>query len=221
MTENVLYFGRTFVQEGPIGLGLLFYLRVILGGFGHAIYTGTTGAGIGIARESRSFLGVLVAVIFFALAIAQHAAWNTIAATFIPGLVDDSAGGVLALLFVIFPITAVVFQAPGFIGLLALATWSSRREARIIMEHLRPELADGVITEAEYRVIGRGLVRSMTEFGTLVSRGPGAWLRQRQLHQLATELAFSRYHRARGEFADTAPATEQSYRDRIRALRPA
>ena len=45
MTENILYFGRTLQENGLVGLGVLFYLRVILGGFGHALYTGTTAAG--------------------------------------------------------------------------------------------------------------------------------------------------------------------------------
>src|SRR5215210_3780890 len=51
MTENILYFGRTYQEDGIIGVGVLFYFRVILGGFGHALYTGTTGAAIGLARE--------------------------------------------------------------------------------------------------------------------------------------------------------------------------
>ena len=36
MTENILYFGRMYQSEGLAGLGVLFYLRVMLGGFGIA-----------------------------------------------------------------------------------------------------------------------------------------------------------------------------------------
>src|SRR2546423_1696685 len=61
MTENVLYFGREYVQDGLVGVGLLFYFRVVLGGLGHALYTGTTGAALGYAREiQHRWLGLLL-----------------------------------------------------------------------------------------------------------------------------------------------------------------
>jgi RsiW-degrading membrane proteinase PrsW (M82 family) len=53
MTENVLYFGLAFLDRGLPGVGLVFLIRVVAGGFAHSMFTGMTGAGLGLARERR------------------------------------------------------------------------------------------------------------------------------------------------------------------------
>jgi protease PrsW len=108
MTENILYFGRMLQENGLIGLGILFYLRVILGGFGHALYTGTIGAGLGYARETRRrwIIPVIVPGAYL-FGIGQHAAWNFLAATLVPALLPDDLNP-LVLLFVVMPITSLV-----------------------------------------------------------------------------------------------------------------
>ena len=105
MTENILYFGRTLQENGPIGLGVLFYLRVMLGGFGHALYTGTIGAGLGFAREThRRWLVPILIPGAYILGILQHAAWNFLGATVVPAVLGESADPV-TMLFVIMPLT--------------------------------------------------------------------------------------------------------------------
>ncbi len=218
MTENILYFGRAVVEGGIVGLGLVFYLRVVLSGLAHAIFTGTFGAGLGYLRERRDAVGWLAAVASLGLAMLQHALWNLIPAGLLPILVGDSATGALLLLVIGFPLGALFFLGPGFVLLLALATRCARREAAIIRRELLPEVAAGVITPRELDVLASPFGRTGEELGILLRRGPGAWLEVRTFHQLATELAFSRHHAARGEFRDVQPRPEQDYQARLLAL---
>lgn len=199
MTENILYFGRILQEEGLIGLGLLFYLRVILGGFGHALYTGTTGAGIGLAREtSHRWLIPILVVGGYVLAVLQHAAWNFIAATLVPALLPEDTSPVF-LLFVVMPITTVVLTAPGMLTLLAIAYFAWHREKRVIRDFLRDEVPLGVLTEAEYERLPSWRGRFRAEMSALTRRGLRAFFAQRDLHQAATELAFRKWHLSRGE----------------------
>jgi hypothetical protein len=218
MTENIIYFGRAYADGGVVGVGVSFYLRVMLSGLAHAIYTGTIGAGIGYARENRSALGWFVAFICFCLGVFQHFLWNTLPAGLLPLVVGDSDEAALLLLFVLFPLSALIFLGPGFLFLLIMGFRSSAREARLIREFLKPELEAGVISPLIYDKCGRPFRRSLDEWGQLFSKGPGAWSRRRQTYQLATELAFSRYHASRGEFRDTAPRTEMEYRGKLANL---
>jgi RsiW-degrading membrane proteinase PrsW (M82 family) len=223
MTENVLYFGRFYSQEGIIGLASLFYMRAILGGFGHAIYTATTGAGVGFAAGSSNLVIKLTApFVGYLLAIAQHSAWNALAASFIlPMLSGALANNVLLGLFVVSPIVSFIFIAPGLLTLLTIAALAGRREARAIRDFLGPEVQAGFLTPDEYRVLCSSWRRLMEEWRALFLRGPGAWLAARQMHDLATELAFRRWHLSRGETlkGEQKRYSDDEYRRRILAAR--
>lgn len=199
MTENILYFGRTLQENGFVGLGVLFYLRVMLGGFGHALYTGTTGAGIGYAREThRTWLIPILVPGAYVLGILQHAAWNFLAATVVPALLPDDLNP-LVLLFVVMPITTVVLTAPGIIALLVIARLAWRREAGVIREHLADEVPVGVLSLEEYERLPSQRERFRAEVRALRQHGLRGFFAQRDLHQAATELAFRKWHLSRGD----------------------
>jgi RsiW-degrading membrane proteinase PrsW (M82 family) len=223
MTENVLYFGRFYTQEGVIGLASLFYLRAVLGGFGHAVYTATTGAGVGLAAGSSNLLVKLAApVAGYVLAVVQHAAWNALAASVVlPMLLGALADNILLGLFVVSPIVSFIFISPGLLTLLVIAALAGRREARAIRDFLGPEVQSGLLTPSEYRILCSSWRRLMEEWRALVLRGPGAWLATRQLHDLATELAFRRWHLSRGETlkGEQKAFSDEEYRRRILAAR--
>lgn len=217
MTENILYFGRILQEEGLIGLGILFYLRVILGGFGHALYTGTTGAGIGLAREAhRGWLVPIFVVGGYILAVLQHAAWNFIAATLVPALLPEDTSPVF-LLFVVMPVTSLVLTAPGILTLLAIAYFAWQREKRVIRDFLRDEVPLGVLTDDEYARLPSWRGRFRTELAALRRRGLRAFFAQRDLHQAATELAFRKWHLSRGETPKRGQRRqpEEEYRQHI------
>ena len=217
MTENVLYFGRVYLAEGLAGLGVLFYLRVILGGFGHALYTGTTGAGLGLAREtSKKWLAAILIPGAYVLGILQHASWNFIGATLIPALLPDDIDP-LVLLFVVMPVTTVVLTAPGFLALLGISFFAWRREKGVIRDHLRDEVERGVISSEEYERLPSWRRRHRAELAAWRRLGLRGLFAQRDLHQAATELAFQKWHLSRGEKPKRAQRRqpEDRYRQQI------
>jgi protease PrsW len=215
MTENILYFGRTYQEDGLVGLGVLFYLRVILGGLGHALYTGTTGAGLGFARETRHrWLIPIVVPGAYVLAVLQHAAWNFLAATVVPALLPEDTNP-LILLFVVMPITTIVLTAPGLLALLVIAYLAWRREKAVIRDQLLDEVERGVLSREEYERLPSWRLRTRAELKTLRQRGLRAYFAQRDLHQAATELAFRKWHLSRGETPKRAQRRQPE--DRYRA----
>ncbi|MCC6178222.1 MAG: PrsW family intramembrane metalloprotease [Chloroflexi bacterium] len=199
MTENVLYFGRMLQENGLVGLGVLFYLRVILGGFGHALYTGTVGAGLGYAREvRRRWIIPIIIPLAYLLGIVQHAAWNFLGATVVPAILPDNVNP-LVMLFVVMPVTTVVLTAPGVIALLIIATLAWRREAAVIRTHLQDEVPQGVLSLDEYERLPSQRARFAAEMRALRSHGLRSFFAQRDLHQAATELAFLKWHVSRGD----------------------
>jgi RsiW-degrading membrane proteinase PrsW (M82 family) len=221
MTENILYFGRELQADGLIGLGVLFYFRVILGGFGHALYTGTTGAGIGFARETnRRWLIPFMVIGGYLLAILQHASWNFIGATLVPALLPEDLNPVVQL-FVVMPITTVVLTAPGMLALLLISFFAWRREKGVIRDFLRDEVQLGTLTQQEYEALPSWRRRFGAEMSAWRRHGLRALFAQRDLHQAATELAFRKWHLDRGEKPKRGQRRqpEELYRQRIAVYR--
>jgi protease PrsW len=225
MTENITYFGRAFVEAGYIGVGISFFLRVVLSGLAHAAYTAATGVGFGIARTTNSSLLKIAAPLGgLGLAIFMHFSWNFFAATLIPNRVFgpvETAGDALLRLFVLHPLVTALFLGPAVLTLAAIIGIVWRREERIIREQLRDEVAAGVITPEEYARLTSTRRRIAHELRVLRSHGPRAWYAQEQLHQAATSLAFRKWHLSRGERPknDQRTTPDEQYRQRIQSLR--
>ena len=221
MTENILYFGRQYQEEGIVGLGVLFYLRSLLGGFGHALYTGTTGAAVGFAREATNrFLKVIVVPLGYLLAIFQHAAWNFIAGALIPALLPEGLNP-FVLLFVVMPLMSMLLTGPGLLALLGVALFAWRRESRVIRTFLADEVTAGVLTPDEYAILPSLRERFWNEVRALRQRGIGAFFTTRRFHLAATELAFRKWHVSRGERPKRAQriTPEDMYRQELMILR--
>ncbi|MFN8524058.1 MAG: PrsW family intramembrane metalloprotease [Chloroflexota bacterium] len=222
MTENVLYFGRVYQEGGLAGLGVLFYVRVVLGGFGHALYTGSSGAALGLAREmSNKALAPFVAFTGWILAIAQHGTWNLLAGALVPAALPDL--NPLILLFVVMPLQSLVLTGPGLLTLLVIAIFAWRRESRVLRIHLRDEVNNGHVTADEYAVLHSQRARFRTEMSALRRGGIGKWLARRAFHQTATELAFRKWHLSRGERPRRGMrlTPEDRYRQQLATLRAA
>ncbi len=143
MTENVLYFGQSYLEGGLGDLGELFIARAVFGGFGHPAYTAVTGAAIGWARcrYGRGLARVAVPLLGWAIAVALHAAWNG-------GLVYTQfrRGDEIRLLQAV-AVQAAVVIAPAVLVLYAVARLSARHELQILRDRLRDEVASGVLTD--------------------------------------------------------------------------
>jgi RsiW-degrading membrane proteinase PrsW (M82 family) len=220
MTENVLYFGRAHAQGGLAGVGVLFFMRVILGGLNHSLYTGMTGAGLGYSREAQGTIMKLAAPIAgFVGAILLHALWNGSATLLgFAGLRNVSP---VVQLFVIIPGMALVLALPGLVTLVLLAMGGWKREVRVIQDHLKDEVEGGTVSVAELKILGSARTRLSLLRGALSKAGPQGWMMLRRLHELQVDLAFKKWHEARGE---KLPGFQQvltldGYRERISQVR--
>ena len=187
--ENIDYYGRALLKEGPGGLAVTFSVRGVLGPFAHPLFTGATGIGLGLARQTHKrwvrhlapWLGLLVAV-------GLHSAWNASA----------SMGCVF---FVVYWLVMI----PAIVALLTVAAFSLRSEGRIIRTYLSADRECGVLSDADYQTLCSVRGRLHASLTTLTHDGWRAWRRCRAFHHAASEVAFHRHRVADGdEPADAA-----------------
>jgi RsiW-degrading membrane proteinase PrsW (M82 family) len=141
MVENILYLGgRGYAvaaeEYGPLSgfaaVVMIFFVRVVMSGFAHPLFTAMTGIGLGIAarnadRRIRWFAplaGLLVAMML-------HGSWNLMAT------VSASTGQALIMLYGYFAVMVPIFL--GMVGFaLSLRSGEGRLSARILREHYVP-----------------------------------------------------------------------------------
>lgn len=222
MAENISYFVRysnELFGGGLAGLGAMFYIRVILFGFGHSMFTGMTGVGLGLARQSvYPVVKIMAPLTGLSAAMFFHGIWNASGA--IPGL----AGVRIPLkveLFAFMPLMVAVLALPGLLTLMAVAFLTWKHESQIITAYLQDEIATGAVTSPELAVVGNGPARRRRLLQTLRTRGLPAWLALRHLYDLQTELAFRKWHAQREEPMPAAQraTSEEMYLQQISALR--
>jgi hypothetical protein len=217
MVENFVYFAGTSREQ----LGFLILGRVILGWLGHSTFTALFGAGLGLARETRTGQRKYVApLVGFAAAVLLHSLFD---------LVDFQANAVVHSGHPSAPATTAAFIAvmanyiPLFGAqavLLIMALRALEREAAIVREYLASEVAAGVVTPDEYAVLQRASLRARVEHHYFFNWGLRAYLAARALHQTAIGLAFRKWHVALGDRPKSTPRQpEDIYRERIARLR--
>jgi RsiW-degrading membrane proteinase PrsW (M82 family) len=202
--ENVLYYGRSFVQEGLGALAAVVFLRGVLSPFSHALFTAMTGIGCGIAREThRPALRVFMPVVGWVGAGFLHALWN---------LIGSLAG---AFFFVLY----LIVWVPLFLAFLGGVVYLVVREGRIIRRMLAPEVGR-LITEAEFRVVGSfwGRIRWLLA----VWGHPQRRRARRHFLRALTKLALCYWHVERAQAAGaqtmSLPRIPQLYEE-VRRLR--
>jgi RsiW-degrading membrane proteinase PrsW (M82 family) len=216
MTENILYFGQAYLDDGARGLGELFIIRAVVNGFGHALYTGTTGAALGWARgRYRRGIGrIVVPILGFALAILQHFLWNA-GAIFIGGIQGDDA-----TIWSVVLVEAPLFVFPALVVAYLIARTASRRELEILRDQLAPEVDRGVLTPDEYWTLTINARRRDALIAAEERGGRNLRKRQQRFFQAAAELAFRKYHLSRGEAPKSGQAApEDVYREELTRLR--
>ena len=211
MTENILYFGQTYLEGGLGPFGTLVVARAILGGLAHPAYTAVTGAALGWARSQygRGWQRFVVPVLGWLGAVALHMAWNgglVLTASWLggdPGIVELVA------------VQALIVLVPAVTVLYVVARLSHRHELEILRRELRGEVENGTLSEGEYRMLTDDGRRKET-LAIAKSRG-GRALRGQQLafFHTAGDLAFRRYHRQRGD-ADKPVYRKRDAQDRKR-----
>lgn len=197
MTENALY----FVNYGDTGG--LFWVRGVLFGLNHALFTSMVGLAFGAVRFHKSPLMLWMAVLAgLTLAVMFHAAHNYLTTAF-------QAAGMVYSWFV---------QASGVLVILAIAALAWRNELRWLRDELGDEVRAGIISADDYMAATSSAGRLRREASALLTGGFTRFLQTRRLHYLITELAFCKSkQRLADRFQDCNDADK--LRHKIVALR--
>lgn len=183
MTENVLYYGKAAMGGGAT-LTITFFIRGALAPFSHPLFTGLTGIGLGLARQSRN-----AAVRIFApfaglcMAVFLHWLWNA-SATF---------GGGEGFLVIY-----VIVMVPAFAIMLIVIIIALSREGQVVRQFLLSDLERGFFTREEYDQLSSVFRRMGSSFDAFSRGGVRSLRNRRKLHQFASELAFHRSRVSRG-----------------------
>jgi RsiW-degrading membrane proteinase PrsW (M82 family) len=150
MVEDVLYFMAVFGGT-PAGVLQGFYLRVISSGlYGHVLFTGLTGMGIGyfVSRRVRRPLGrrLKVAGGLFALAVLGHFLWNSPLLEFMPA--EPVGAGWLLV-----PLAFAVKGAPLLLLVVLALRLAHGQERRWLDASLAGEVAHEGISGEEFAVL--------------------------------------------------------------------
>lgn len=183
MTENVMYYGKA-AMSGGAQLTLTFFIRGAMAPFSHPLFTGLTGIGLGLARQSRNAaVRIISPFVGLSMAVFLHWLWNA-AATF-------AGGGGFLLIY-------IIVMVPAFAIMLIVIVVALLREGQVVRQFLLSDLERGFFTREEYNQLGSVFSRMGSSFNALSSGGMRSWKNRRKLHQLASELAFHRSRVSRG-----------------------
>lgn len=205
--ENILYYGRQYLDYGIGGLAQNFFTRGILSPFSHALFTSMTGLGCGVARETHNkTLKMLAPAAGYVLAMILHGFWNAIA-TATRGL-----GYYIAYAMVWVPLF-IIFVC----GVIAVV----RREQKIIKRMLAPQVDQGVITQQQYD-IATSLRKRMSWIFSVMNNARIMNARRRFL-RFSTKLAFGYWHMelaARENSSTISSNLVSEYQNEVRRLQP-
>jgi RsiW-degrading membrane proteinase PrsW (M82 family) len=174
-TENAYYiFTYGYQEKGLSGLLALVFIRVILVGWQHPFYTAFTGIGLAMARLNRSvWIKVLAPVLGWSLAVFTHAAHNTLA-DLLSGI---GLGGI---------ILGSMIDWSGWILMFFFIIWAIRRDQKFIIQNLKEEVTQGIITPRQYQVACSAWAQSGARFNALIQ---GQYRSTSRFYQLCGELA--------------------------------
>jgi protease PrsW len=179
MTENVLYFLSAYSTGGLANWESVVFLRSVVFGLNHALYTSIAGAGLGLARFYRSSAKrVAVPLLALFLAVSLHSIHNLFAQ-----LNDVVCGAVLV---------SVVSDWSGVLVMLFVAAATWRKEKSWITVELADEVRMGTLTPAEYVTAQSTWQRTRARWDALNTNGIGGYRRVGLAYQLLTDLAFKK-----------------------------
>jgi RsiW-degrading membrane proteinase PrsW (M82 family) len=217
LVENVVYDVR-FLERGNLDTLLVFgtYRTLVNALIGHPVYTALFGAGLGLLREThgakkRRFL---YPVIGLAVAVGLHLVWN--GAAVLLGSKLRAHGEFYAL-----AVTTVVFGGAGLLFFVAAYLFAAGRERRVLVTYLGEEVEKGFVEPGELASFQQLLGRERFEYGGLATHGWAVFKARRSLRSAQVELAFRKWHLARGDAVrgDTVDAYVHQARTQIRDAR--
>lgn len=204
MTENITYYAKGIAAGGAQTAAVTFFLRCIMGAYGHPLFTSMTGIGLGISRQSDNPMVKKIAPIAgLCGAMFLHFLWN------LSGLF-----GLVQFFMVYF---AVMF--PALVTVIIVAWFAIKRDSDIVRQHLSGDLQSNWITPADLECLCSVKNRLLTSLAAFKTGGFKSWKQRVEYHQLTSELALCRWRTSKGIITKEQSAqTEARYIARLTLL---
>ncbi|HLL68151.1 MAG TPA: PrsW family intramembrane metalloprotease [Micromonosporaceae bacterium] len=197
MVENILYLGgKAYAQGESMGgplvgaqlVVLTFFLRIVMSGFAHPLFTAMTGIGMGVAaRNAHRGVRWLAPITGLIVAMMLHGSWNLMS------VVAASTEQPYILLYGYFAV-----MAPIFFGMVGFALWLRSSEGRLVERVLPEYVRAGWFSPPEVAALSTlGRRFSARRWARRVAGDPGA--KAMRAYQFeATRLALLRDGMRRG-----------------------
>ncbi len=178
MVENVYYFVNVYNQGGAEAWGMNIFMRGIIFGLNHALFTSMTGLGIALARMTTNLAVKLAApVVGWMMAMFLHFLHNAAVST----------GTALCFL-------AFITDWGGIFLILIITLWALLQERRWIKDYLVEEVANHTLTLSQYQTACSGRKRTKQHLDQLITYGLGAYRRSVHFYYKCSELAYKKHH---------------------------
>lgn len=178
MTENILYFIGAYSEGGWESWSVLVFLRAIIFGLNHALFTSAFGAALGFIRYAANpFMRWLAPLIGLFMAMLLHGIHNF--------FVSWPGAELLCLV-------SLFSDWLGVLVWLGLVWFATGQEKKWIRAELSEEVANGLLPQQHALAAASYRTRLRDRWATIKEKGFGPAHRLNQLHHLATELALKK-----------------------------
>jgi hypothetical protein len=193
MVENFFYFISVYQEAGIEAWRMNIFLRAIVFGLNHALFSSMIGLGLAISRFStRRLYRIGAPLAGWSAAVLLHTLHNL--------------GAVVAgPLCLILPVT----DWGGVWLMVAIIIWAIWQEKRWIRTYLKEEVALGTMTLGQYERACSGRARLTHRLNLLVQRGPSAYLTATRFYRHCSELAYKKHHHSLLQDRRSAELTQQ------------
>jgi RsiW-degrading membrane proteinase PrsW (M82 family) len=193
MVENVFYFMDSFAGGGREAWGINVFMRGVVFGLNHALFSSMTGLGIAVARLSgKTAVRFLAPIGGWSMAVFFHALHN----------LTVSFNNLLCLV-------AILADWGGVWAFMAIIIWALVQEQRWLTQFLREEVELGTLTSQQYQTACSSLHRLNHNFSLLFSRGLAVNQRSIRFYHRCSKLAYYKHHQTLFHDAQSAAMIEK------------
>jgi len=178
MVENVFYFVDTFSEGGVEAWSINIFMRAVIFGLNHALFSSMTGLGVAIARLSGNAAVRLLAPI---------GGWMTAVFLHLLHNLTVSFGNLLCLV-------AVASDWSGVWVVIGIIVWALVQEQRWLKQYLVEEVELGIVTKDQYDIACSSLRRAGHSSSLLFGHGPAAYRQAIRFYHRCSKLAYQKHH---------------------------
>lgn len=178
VVENVYYFMNVYAEGGVEAWSVNMFMRGVIFGLNHSLFTAMTGLGVAFARMNpTSLLRFVTPILGWGMAMFLHALHNF----------SVSYGDFLCFV-------ALASDWGGVWLMLAIMIWAVWQERNWIREFLPEEVEAGLLSDDQFKIAGSGRKRNAHHYQQFSTNGFNAYRQSVSFYHRCSELAYKKHH---------------------------